>query len=351
MTVGDVTDGAMMGGEEINVDTVIINAKHAVVNSDSVEINPSQGGGEGSHAPEPHCTDSCPHAPADCQSAKEMLGATGCASACDEEFADYALSHYCDEFQHNDIHEEEDNYRGPSGPAQDNNDYACVDTCPHEPPSCEVATEWLTTGCASTCAQEIADEIEHHFCDEGGNNDIHDEHPPVAQSAAPPASPPPALHAVSDGLRTAFLQMPGMSKIKQGVTNVQAGVAQMEQGPGGMKGGMGMPGTWGMTGGMTGMTGGEEHHQQHPQHHQHMHESPPTAEQVYDDAKDDEMDDKIAKFEATAVCTSVDDCVEGCKSFTATDDDVQEGVCEMPGLFVCGDDNLCDVHVPDHGGK
>jgi hypothetical protein len=94
-----------------------------------------------------------------------------------------------------------------------------------------------------------------------------------------------------------------------------------------------------------GMTGGEEHHEQH------MHESPPTAEQVYDDAKDDEMDDKIAKFEATAVCTSVDDCVEGCKSFTATDDDVQEGICEMPGLFVCGDDNLCDVHVPDHGGK
>ena len=82
-----------------------------------------------------------------------------------------------------------------------------------------------------------------------------------------------------------------------------------------------------------------------------MHESPPTAEQVYDDAKVDEMDDKFAKFEATAVCTSVDDCVEGCKSFTATDDDVQEGVCEMPGLFVCGDDNLCDVHVPDDGSK
>jgi hypothetical protein len=117
-----------------------------------------------------------------------------------------------------------------------------------------------------------------------------------------------------------------------------------------------MTGSWDMTG----MTGGEEHQEQHPQHPphpphpphpQHMHESPPTAEQVYDDAKDDEMDDKIAKFEATAVCTSVDDCVEGCKSFTATDDDVQEGVCEMPGLFVCGDDNLCDVHVPDHGGK
>merc|ERR1719199_762677 len=135
---------------------------------------------------------------------------------------------------------------------------------------------------------------------------------------------------------------------------------------------MGMTGTWDMTGGITGgppggMTGGEDH-QEHPQQHmhegppagmtggedhqehpqQHMHEGPPTADQVYDDAKDDEMDDKIAKFEATAVCTTVDDCVEGCKSFPATDDDVQEGICEMPGLFVCGDDNLCDVHVPDH---
>merc|ERR1719199_1217120 len=49
VTGGHVTGNAVTAGDEMNVDTVIINAKHAVVNSDSVEINHSQGGGEESH--------------------------------------------------------------------------------------------------------------------------------------------------------------------------------------------------------------------------------------------------------------------------------------------------------------
>jgi hypothetical protein len=67
------------------------------------------------------------------------------------------------------------------------------------------------------------------------------------------------------------------------------------------------------------------------------------AEKVLKKVNEDDMDSKIKHFGKTAVCISVDDCIEECKSFTAFDPNVETTVCETPDLFTCSDDNLCDV--------
>ena len=70
------------------------------------------------------------------------------------------------------------------------------------------------------------------------------------------------------------------------------------------------------------------------------------AQKVLKKVNEDDMDSKIKHFGKTAVCISVDDCIEECKSFTAFDPNVETTVCETPYLFTCNDDNLCDVQVP-----
>ena len=261
----------------------------------------------------------------------------------------------------------------------DNNDHndhnmpPCVTSCGKEgPSSCAMAKEWMSTGCAMTCDTQTKGMLVKMVC--GGNGG----------QGGPPNTGMTGTADDSDGANDRNMGMTGTANQQQrhdepatmgmtgmgdsmstnggdsdfekeikefanpatmaGMTGAQSfmqlwsatGTAnQQQQGDDPM--GMGMTGM-GMTGmGMTGMgmTGTAMNH-----------DGPPDATDVMDQAHDEQMDKKVADFEATATCVGADDCVEACKQFSATDPDVDDNMCTLPGLFDCGLDNLCNVNLP-----